>query len=175
MLPAQRNALLFYHSVAFDVEKNPIYLKICGNQSLLEKLKENVYRIYYYTDTGLTPVEEIEVQPDIETVILKKEKKNVPVRFEEKELSLFVIQAEEPVLEDKSIKGIFVSSEGEATAAEVVNNGSTDFDVDSFDLFGDTLSPFQNIHCVQYNTPETATEYLQRGQRNPHQKPYAHC
>ncbi len=142
----ERNALLFYHSVAFDVEKNPIYLKICGNQSLLEKLKENVYRIYYYTDTGLTPVEEIEVQPDIETVILKKEKKNVPVRFEEKELSLFVIQAEEPVLEDKSIKGIFVSSEGEATAAEVVNNGSTDFDVDSFDLFGDTLSLFQECY-----------------------------
>ncbi len=142
----ERNALLFYHSVALDVEKNPVYLKICGNQTLLEKLRENTYRIYYYTDTGLTPVEELEVQSEAETVILKKEKKNIPVRLGEKTSGVLIIQAEEPVLEDISIKGIFVSSEGKAEAAEAINNGSTDLDVDSFTPFGDTLSLFQECY-----------------------------
>ncbi len=142
----QRNALLFYHAAALDVEHNPIYIKIVDNETLMQKIQEGIYRFYYYTSEGLCPVEEVEVQTDLETVILKKEKKNAPVLLEQRSYSLLVLQTEAPVAEDYSISHIQVSSSGEPVPAAFVNNGSTDFDVDSFDLFGDTLSLYQECY-----------------------------
>lgn len=144
--PIQRNALLFYHAAALDVEQNPIYLKIDQNPKLVQKFKEGVYRFSYYTEQGLRPVEEVEVQPDFETIVLKKEQKNAKVWLEERAYSLLVMEAEEPVQEEYTITGIKVSSYGEPVPAAFVNNGSTDFDVDAFDLFGDTLSLFQECY-----------------------------
>lgn len=141
-----KNALLFYHETALDVENNPIFLKITGNQKLLKKMQEGAYRFRYYTASGLVPVESVKVLPETETVVLKKEKKNAGVEIDERTVSLLVIEALKPVLENDTVSGILVSSEGRPVPVQFANDGSTDFDVASFDLFGDTLSLFQECY-----------------------------
>lgn len=145
----QRNALLFYHTSALDVEHNPIYLKISDNQALVEKIQKQIYRFWYYNEEGLCPVEEVEIEPDRETIVLKKEKKNRKVRLGQRDYSLLVLQTEAPIREDYTVSRIQISSSGEPVSATFVNNGSTDFDVDSFDPFGDTLSLFQECYIGQ--------------------------
>ena len=130
-----RNVLLLYHPAALDVENNPIYLKITGNRPLLERIRDGAYGFRYCTEEGLTPVESVEVLPDEETVVLKKEKKNA--------VSLLAIEALKPVTENQRVDAILVSSQGQPLSADFVNNGSTDFDAEAFDPFGDTLSLFQ--------------------------------
>lgn len=141
-----RNALLLYHPAALDVEDNPIYLKITGNAPLLERIREGAYGFWYYAQEGLEPVESVEVLPDGETVVLKKEKKNAGVEMEGSRSSLLVMKALEPVAENQEVTGIRVSSQGQPLPADFVNNGGTDFDVDAFEPFGDTLSLFQECY-----------------------------
>lgn len=141
-----KNVLMFYHETALDVENNSIFLKITGNERLLQKMRDGAYGFWYYTDSGLAPVESVKVLPELETVVLKKEKKNAGLMINGRTVSLLAIQALEPVLENHTISGISVSSEGQPAAPEFVNNGSTDFDVDSFDPFGETLSLFQECY-----------------------------
>ena len=97
LTPIQKNALLFWHPVALNVENNPIRLKITGNVPLLEKIRDGAYRFLYCTEEGLLPVEEVKVQPELETVVLKKEKKNAELQIEGNPLSLLVIEASDPV------------------------------------------------------------------------------
>lgn len=144
--PVGQNTLLFYHSVALDVENNPVYVKIAGNEALVRKIEEGACEIRYYTDEGLLPVESVKVQPDGETLVLKKKKRNVKIRLREQEYALLAIKALEPVMENETVSAIEVSSSGRPVSADAVNNGSTDFDAESFDLFGDTLSLFQECY-----------------------------
>ncbi len=151
LTPIQKNALLFWHPVALNVENNPIRLKITGNVPLLEKIRDGAYRFLYCTEEGLLPVEEVKVQPELETVVLKKEKKNAELQIEGNPLSLLVIEASDPVTGHERVTGIQVSSEGQPLPAQFVSNGSTDFDVDAFDPFGDTLSLFQECYVGHHD------------------------
>ena len=141
-----RNALLLYHPAALNVEKNPIYLKITGNAPLLAQISRGAYGFWYYTEEGLLPVESVEVLPDGETVVLKKEKKNAGVEIEGNQVSLLVMKALTPVTGNQEVTGIRVSSQGQPLPAESVNNGSTDFDAEAFEPFGDTLSLYQECY-----------------------------
>ncbi len=141
-----KNVLLFYHETALDVENNSIFLKITGNERLLERMRDGAYGFWYYTDSGLRPVESVKVLPELETVVLKKEKKNAGLQINGRTVSLLAVQALEPVLENETVSGISVSSEGQPAPLEFANDGSTDFDVDSFDPFGDSLSLFQECY-----------------------------
>ena len=139
----EKNGLILYHSVVLDVEHNNIYVKLQGNEKLVEKIRDGQYRFYYLAEEGLIPVEETKVLSDRETVVLKKEKKNVRTKLEGQEYSLLALMAEEPVMENDSLSRIAVSSSGEKASAEFAGSGVTDFDPQSFDPFGDTLSLYQ--------------------------------
>lgn len=149
--PIQRNALLFWHSVALNVENNPIYLKITGNRPLLEQIRDGAYGFWYYTEEGLLPVESVKTVPETETVVLKKEKKNAGLEIEGTTAGLLVIEAAEPVTDYQRVTGIQVSSEGRPLPADFVSSGSTDLDVEDFDLFGDTLSLFQECYVGHHD------------------------
>lgn len=142
----QKNALLFYHSVVLDVENDNIYVRLTGSPRLMEKIRENRYRFLYYAEDGLIPVEKTELLSDGETVLLQKEKKSAKVELDGNSYSLLVLNAEEPIEENCTLSQILASSSGRPVAAEVVNNGSNDFDPDSFEPFGDTLSLFQECY-----------------------------
>ena len=64
---------------------------------------------------------------------------------------LIVLEALDPVLENYAIERIEFSSEGREQSAQSVNNGSTDLDVDQFDLFTDTLSIYQECYIGHDN------------------------
>ncbi|MDE5746244.1 MAG: hypothetical protein K2I21_01550, partial [Acetatifactor sp.] len=142
----QKNALLLYHSMALDVENNNIYVKIQGNAKLLEKIAKRRYQFYYLAEEGLVPVEKVQVLSDGETVILRKEKKNLKTELEGKQYSLLALVAEEPIEENFSVSRIAMSSSGEKASADFAGSGATDFDVQSFDPFGDTLSLYQECY-----------------------------
>jgi len=142
----QQNALLFYHSAVMDVEKDNIYVKITKSPKLMKGIEEGRYGFLYYTQDGLLPVEEAKVLPDGETVVLQKEKENAKVELDGKAFSLLVLKAKEPVWENCTLSRIAVSSSGHPAAAGFINNGTTDFDVDSFEPFGDTLSLFEECY-----------------------------
>lgn len=142
----QKNALLLYHSIVLDVENNNIYMKLQGNSKLIKKIEEKRYRFYYLAEEGLIPVEKVQVLSDGETVILRKEKKNLKTELEGKQYSLLALVAEEPVEENLSVSRIAMSSSGDRAFADFAGSGATDFDVQSFDPFGDTLSLYQECY-----------------------------
>ncbi len=141
-----KNALLFYHSVVFDVERDHIYLKIAGNRKLVEGIEGGAYQVLYYTEEGLLPVESLSLGPDEDTLILEKEKPCEKVEIDGMSCSLLAIVAEDPVRESLAIDGIWASSSGKPIPADAVGNGVTDFDVESFEPFGDTLALFQECY-----------------------------
>ncbi len=142
----QINALLIYHMTALDIENDHIYVRMKGSPELMERIGSGDFRFYYDTKEGLLPVESVETLPDGETVALKKEQKNRKGGPDGDGYSLLVLKAETPVKDRISLTELALASSGREAAAEFVNNGVTDYDTDSFDPFGDTLSLFQECY-----------------------------
>ena len=149
-----KNALLFYHESAFDTADNPLYLRMVGDEKLLVKICAGKYRFSYYGDGELRPFGEVSMLPDMQTFRLVRPA-SAPgadlVDIEGRSYQLIVLEALEPVLENYAIERIEFSSEGREQPAQAVNNGSTDFDVNNFDLFTDTLSIYQECYIGHDN------------------------
>ena len=142
----QLNALLIYHENALDVTDDSIYVRFPEAGEIVQRIRDGEFKFYYDTRQGLLPVEHVQVCPDGLTVELKKEQENRKTMIREIPYSLLVLKAEKPVREAVTLKGILLSSSGKEVPADFVNNGDTDFDVESFDPFGDTLSLFQECY-----------------------------
>lgn len=149
-----KNALLFYHESAFDTADNPLYVRIVGDGKLLEKIRTGAYRFNYYGDGELQNFREVTLLPDGQTFCLVREA-SAPstdqLDIDGRSYQLIVLEALEPVLENYAIEHIEFSSEGREQSARSVNNGSTDLDVDEFDLFTDTLSIYQECYIGHDN------------------------
>ena len=142
----QKNALLFYHTAVLDVENDNIYVKLTGDPKLTEKIRKGEFRFWYYAEEDLLPVEHVEVLADSETVILQKERGNRKIEIDGVSYSLLALLAETPVRESITLTQMKAASSGSEVPAEFVNDGDRDFDVDSFDPFGDTLSLYQECY-----------------------------
>ncbi|MBE5846491.1 MAG: hypothetical protein E7300_02305 [Lachnospiraceae bacterium] len=140
-----KNALLFYHDIVFDVVNEDIYVKIVGNDRLLEKIREGAFSFLYYSGDGLLPFGYVEFKDD-GTIVLRKSEENRKLVIEGKEYSLLALVANEPIRENYELEDILFSTAGEPTGAVAVNNGATDYDVTDFDLFGDTLSLYAECY-----------------------------
>lgn len=138
-----RNALILFHSHIFDVEDQNIYLKLSGNEQLIEDIKNGDYEISYYTSGEFKKVESLEVKDDL--IILKKKEKSDKVT-RDKEYSVLAIEANKPVKNTIGLTDIGFSSEGERVPVEFAGNGTEDFDVKEFEPFGNTLSLFQEFY-----------------------------
>ena len=142
----EKNALLFYHPVILDVENDNIYIKLAGNEKLLTEIKNGKYSFHYYTEQGLVPVEYVEVLDAEGLILIKKQKECAKITLEHEEYSLLALVANEPIKESVTVTQISAASSGKAVEMEYVNNGITDFNVNDFQPFGDTLSLFQECY-----------------------------
>ena len=140
----ERQAIVLYHSNIFNVEDETIYCRIKGAPGLLEKIENGEFRFLYYTEEGFLPVENCQVMG--KHILLVKQKENKPVMIENHPYSVFVLEAREPQKENIIIDSISFSSAGNASYATYVGNGTTDYNVERFQLFGDTLSLFAECY-----------------------------
>ncbi len=141
-----QHALVFYHSSALDITQDQIYVRLGGNQALLDGIQSGAFAFFYYTAEGLAPVESVEVLGESGTVCLRKEKENKKVELDGQEYALLALLAKEPVREAYTLPDISVSSAGRALPAQFANNGIEDLDVEDFLPFGETLSLFQECY-----------------------------
>ena len=149
-----KNALLFYHESAFDTADNPLYVRLVGDEKLLEKIRTGAYRFSYYGDGELQAFHEVTMLSDKQTFRLVRAASAPATErldMDGRSYQLVVLEALEPVLENYAIERIAFSSEGREQSAQSVNNGSTDLDVDHFDLFTDTLSIYQECYIGHDN------------------------
>lgn len=140
----ERQAVVLYHSNIFNVENETIYCRITGNSAFLQRLSKGDFRFLYYTEEGFLPVESCQVMGG--HILLVKEKPNLPVMVDGREYSVFVLEAKEPQKESISFESISFSSAGSPREAEYVGNGTTDYEPQRFQLFGDTLSLFSECY-----------------------------
>ncbi len=140
-----KNALLFYHDIVFDVVNEDIYVKILGNERLLDKIREGAFSFLYYAKDGLLPFGYVEFKDD-GTIVLRKSEENKKLMVDGSEYSLLALVANEPILENYELEDILFSTAGAPTSPEAVSNGATDYEVTEFDLFGDTLSLYAECY-----------------------------
>lgn len=142
----EQNAVMLYHPTVFDVSGNTIFVRIEGNAEFTEKLLEGAFTFQYVTEQGLKKVESLELLADSRTLAFREPEESVPVQLDDRDYGMLAIIAEEPVKENIEITGIRLASAGEAQAPEFVNNGTTDFEPETFAPFGDTLSLFSECY-----------------------------
>ena len=140
----ERQAVVLYHSNIFDVENETIYCRIKGAPDFIERLRSGEFRFLYYTDEGFLPVENCQVMGN--HILIVKDKPNKPVTVEGRQYSVFVIEAREPQKESVTFDAVSFSSAGSPREAEYAGNGTIDYDVNRFYMFGDTLSLFSECY-----------------------------
>ena len=140
----ERQAVVLYHSNIFDVEDETIYCRIKGAPDLLKRIEEGEFGFLYYTEEGFLPVENCRVMG--KHILLVKQKPNKHVTVNNQSYSVFVLEAKEPQKESVSIESISFSSAGNPRYVPYVGNGTTDYNVERFSLFGDTLSLFSECY-----------------------------
>ena len=146
----EKNLLLIYHSCAFDTKKEAIYLKVEGNEELVKKVEEGVFLLCYYCQEGLVPVEEFRLLEDGLTFEIRKEREMKKIPLEDgREYGLLAIAATRCPENNYQVERITLSSKGSDTAAQAVSNGTTDLAVEDFEVFGDTLSLYQECYIGQ--------------------------
>ena len=111
---------------------------------LLDRIEKGEFRFLYYTEEGFLPIENCRVMG--KHILLVKQKPNKPVMIKNQSYSVFVLEAKEPQKESISIDSISFSSAGSPSYAPYVGNGTTDYNVERFSLFGDTLSLFAECY-----------------------------
>ena len=140
----ERQAVVFYHSHIFDVEDETMYCRIEGAPGLLQRIEDGEFRFLYYAEEGFVPVEHCQVMG--KNLLLVKQKPNKPVIIKNQSYSVFVLEAKEPQKESITIDSISFSTAGEPKPACYVGNGTTDYNVERFGLFGDNLSLFAECY-----------------------------
>lgn len=140
----ERQAVVLYHSHIFDVEDETIYCRIKGSPQILKQIEAGEFRFLYYTEDGFCPIENCRVMG--KDILLVKQKLNRPVMIKNQPYSVFVLEAKEPQKESISIESISFSSAGSPRKVPYVGNGTTDYNVERFALFGDTLSLFAECY-----------------------------
>ncbi|MBO5246152.1 MAG: hypothetical protein J6B28_02705 [Eubacterium sp.] len=149
-----RNALLFYHESVFDTEDNPLYIRISGDEMLIQKIREGAYKFSYYGEGELCEFTEVTYLNDQKMFRLVKNNQMPQmdtIDIDARTYQMIVLEACEPVTENIEMERVEFSSEGRNALPQFVHNGSTDLDVSEFDLFGDTLAVYQECYIGHDN------------------------
>ena len=142
----QQNICMLYHSSVLDMEGTTLYLSCKGGHKLLQGIAEHRYSLQYVTAEGLVPVEEVEVLPEEETLVLRTKQKGEKVLLDQKEYGMLAILAMEPITENVEVGGLYLSSLGEVEKPDYVNNGTRDLDPLDFEPFGETLALYKECY-----------------------------
>lgn len=167
-----RSALVLYHENLFDIEDEPIYIRITGGDELISGISEKRYRFKYYTKNGYLEFDSVKLLEDGETIELKKHEKNRHFVIAGKSYAVVILEADKPVTHDEEVTEITLSSSGHERDAEYVSTGSEDLNVKSFAPFTDTLTLYNECyigHDLYFSkagakiTVRFHTEYRDRG------------
>ena len=135
----EKNALIFYHPTVFDAATEDIFVRIEGNDELVEAVKRGEYRFYYLTaQEEIYPMEKTLFDPGKNVFVLRK--------GDEEPFDTLILQAETPQIAVKNVDRISFSSRGKASPADAVNTGANDLDVDRFLPFTDTLALYSECY-----------------------------
>ena len=140
----EKQAVLLYHDSIFDVENELLDCRIKGNDQFLKEIEKGEYRILYYSEEGLIEVEKYSIVN--EHIYFSKEKLSKKLFINEKEYGLIVIESKEPRHETITVDSIEFSSSGSPREIEYAGNGTTDYDVSKFNVFGDTLALYSECY-----------------------------
>ena len=140
----EKQAILLYHESIFDVENELLDCKIVGNDKFLKDIEKGEYSILYYSEEGFINVENFHIIN--EHIYFTKEKKTKKVKIDGREYSLIVIESKEPRHENVMVESIEFSSSGSPRELEYVGNGTTEYDVSGFNVFGDTLALYSECY-----------------------------
>ncbi|MBQ7584241.1 MAG: hypothetical protein IJT24_06480 [Lachnospiraceae bacterium] len=167
-----RSALVMYHESLFDIEDEPIYVRLAGNKEMTEAIGKGDYIFSYFTKKGYTPFDSVKLLEDGETIELIKHEKNRHLIFGGRSYAVIVLESKETVRGEKELSGVGLSSSGRERAAEFVSDGTLDLDVNKFAPFSDTLSVYNecyighNLYFGEAGAKITVsfhTEYKDRG------------
>ena len=167
-----RSALVMYHESLFDIEDEPIYVRLSGNKDMIGAIEKGDYVFSYYTKKGYIPFESVKILDDRMTIELIKHEKNRHLIFGNRSYGVIVLEAKEPVKKEQELSGIGLSSSGREREAEFVSDGSLELDVNRFAPFSDTLSVYNecyighNLYFGEAGSKITVsfrTEYRERG------------
>lgn len=149
-----KNQLFIYHSNIFDIERENIYIRLAGNQKLIEKIATGEYVFYYFSPKGKEQVEHVETLDDM--IILSKEKVNQKVTEHGRDYSVLLLESKQKQPENVEITGIELSSSGIPKAPVYVSDGISEGEVSEFRPFGETLSLYQEFYIGEgyyFNKP----------------------
>lgn len=135
----EKNAVVFYHPTVFDTGCDDIYVRIEGNSRLVSEIENGKY-VFCYEDKeeGLKEIDSVQILNDNETFILNKKG--------EEGFTRLVLVAKTTPKESRKVKRISFSSKGKEVPAEAISSGATDFDIESFMPFTDTLSLYNECY-----------------------------
>ena len=141
-----RSALVLYHESLFDIEDEPIYIRLQGSEDILEKLRVGDYVFRYYTASGFREFDSVRIAADGITVEVRKHEKCKHLVIGGRSYAVVVLEAEGIVRSAEELTGIGLSSSGEERKADFVTDGKNDMDVEAFAPFSDTLSVYNECY-----------------------------
>ena len=144
-----KSAIVLYHESLFDIEDEPIYIRLEGSRDIIEKLRNGDYILRYYTASGFREFDSMEILKDDITVEVKKHEKCRHLLVGGRSYAVITLEATEIVHEAEELNRIGLSSSGEERCADFVTDGSTDLDVESFAPFSDTLALYNECYIGQ--------------------------
>ena len=144
-----RSALVMYHESLFDIEDEPIYIRLSGGSELTEAIERGDYILSYYTKEGYTSFDSIRILDDRETIELIKHQPNRHLIIGGRSYGVVVLEAKETVRRGLELTGVGLSSSGREREAGFVSDGTNDMNVKSFAPFGDTLSVYSECYIGQ--------------------------
>ncbi|MBR1861752.1 MAG: hypothetical protein IJ796_07830 [Lachnospiraceae bacterium] len=141
----EQDAVAFYHPSVFDAAREDVFVRIEGNQRIIDGINSGRYEFVYPTEEGaLKGFKSVKQGNATDTFILNKD--------DDSSIDTILIRANSPQDATREVKRISFSSRGREIYADAVNSGSNDFDVKRFLPFTDTLSVYDEcyIGCDKY-------------------------
>ncbi|MCR5748237.1 MAG: hypothetical protein K6G03_11065 [Lachnospiraceae bacterium] len=167
-----RSALVIYHENLFDIEDEPIYIRLKGNEELVDDIADGKYLVKYYSKKGYRTFDSVKKIDDSGLLELKKREANRHLLIGNKSYAAIIIESVKTVREDKELTGIELSSSGKERNAEFVSSGTDDLDINRFAPFSEELSVYnecyigQDVYFAKGGSEVTLsfhTEYKERG------------
>lgn len=167
-----KSALVMYHESLFDIEDEPIYVRLSGNQEIIDAISKGDLVFSYYTKNGYEQFDSLRIIDDMGTVELIKHHKNRHIIIGGRSYGIIVLESKETVKKEQDLSGVGLSSSGKERDAEFISDGTSDLDVKRFAPFSDTLSVYNECyigHDLYFGeagsriTVSFHTEYRDRG------------
>ena len=144
-----RSALVMYHESLFDIEDEPIFIRLEGNSDIIDKIVKKEYIFKYYSESGFTEFDVVALHNDKVTFELKKHDKSKHMLVGGKSFAVVILEAVGTVKYPEELTSIGLSASGKKRYADFVCDGTTDLSVENFSPFTDTLSVYNECYIGQ--------------------------